>query len=84
MKTIKVCNNCWLSREQVGCNIHGYIKSEGSTWAGRATGMILEGYDWELAEIMRNEKSLIKRIEEAVEVLKTVVSVCRPGTADHR
>ena len=67
MKTTKVGNNCWLSREDIGCKIHEYIKSKGSPWAGRATGMILEGYDWELAEIMQNEKSLIKRVEEAVE-----------------
>ena len=68
LKTIKVGNNSWFSREYIGCKIHGHIKSKGSPWAGRATGMILQGYDWEFAEVMQNEKSLIKRVEEAVEV----------------
>ena len=68
MKTVNAGHNCWLSREEIGCNIHEYITNKGSPWAGRVTGMILKGYDWELAKIMHNETKLIKIWEQAVEV----------------
>ena len=70
LKTIKIGNYSWFPRDDIGHNIHGYMKCKGSPWAGRVTGMILEGNDEELAGMMQNEKSLIKRIEEAIEVLK--------------
>ena len=37
MKTTNVGNGKWCSREEVGCVIHAYMKSRGSSWAGKVT-----------------------------------------------
>ena len=70
LKTITVGHNCWLSREDIGRNLHEYKTNKDSPWAGRVTGMILEGYDWELSEIMQSRTKLLDRWENAVEVFK--------------
>ena len=70
MKTTNVGRDVWFSREQLGCDIHAYITSKDSPWAGKVTGMTLEGYDWELSGIMQSRTKLFEKWDKAVDVLK--------------
>ena len=40
------------------------------TMGRKMTGMILEGYDWELSEIMQSSTKLFEKWDTAVDVLK--------------
>ena len=56
VKTVNVGRQNWWSREQVGCDIHAYLQSKGSPWAGKVTGIILEGYEWDFSEVMQSRE----------------------------